>query len=282
MDILVRILNPALMLGMPLALGVYLARRYRVEWGLFGAGALIFVGAQVLHIPFNAYLLAPLLEQLDVQQSGGLLLTALLLGLSAGLFEELARYLGFRYWLKEGRSWRAALMVGAGHGGIESILLGLLVVYALIQALALRGADLSQVLPAGQIALAEAQLQAYWSAPWYAAILGAVERAATICFHLSASVLVARALTRRNLLWLLLAIGWHTLVDALAVYGIQSWGIYWTEATIVLVGLLSLGLVWWTREAPPSPVALEPLPLPPIEPRPQPVDRARLDDSRYN
>ncbi|MBN1667953.1 MAG: YhfC family intramembrane metalloprotease [Anaerolineales bacterium] len=282
MEILVRILNPALMLGMPLALGVYLVRKYQVEWGLFGAGALVFIGAQVLHIPFNAYLLAPLLEQLDIQQNNGLLLTALLLGLSAGLFEELARYLGFRYWLKAGRSWRQALMVGAGHGGIEAILLGLLVIYALIQALALRGADLNQVLPAGQIALAEAQLQAYWSAPWYAAILGAVERAATICFHLGAAVLVARALTRRNLLWLLLAIGWHTLVDALAVYGIQTWGVYWTEAVIVLVGLLSLGLVWCLRDAPSSPAEPEPLSLPPLEPRPQPVDRAKLDDSRYN
>lgn len=281
MDILVRILNPVLMLGMPLVLGVYLVRKYQVEWGLFATGALIFIGAQVLHIPFNIYVLAPVLERIDIQLRSGLLATALLLGLSAGLFEELARYLGFRYWLKDRRSWRQALMVGAGHGGVESILLGLLVIYGLIQALALRGADLSQVLPADQIALAEIQLQAFWSAPWYDAILGAVERAATICFHLSASLLVARAFTHRSLLWLLLAIGWHTLVDALAVFGIQTWGIYWTEAAIVLVGLASLVLVVGLRPAPESVQAPEPLAVPEVKAQPRQVEPDELDDSRY-
>ena len=41
----------------------------------------------------------------------------------------------------------------------------------------------------------------------------AVERIFSLVFHLSAAVLVLQAFTRRNNGWLLLAIGWHALVD---------------------------------------------------------------------
>ena len=187
MDIFVRILNPILMIVMPLGLAVYLVRRLKVEWKLFGLGAVIFVGSQVLHIPFNIWVLNPFLENagLDFTQQGRpLVILAILYGLSAGLFEEIARYLGFRFWLKEDRTWKDSLMYGAGHGGIEAILLGILAFIAFFQLSALRGTDLSTVIPAEHFALAQTQIDAYWSAPWYVSLFGALERAATICFHM--------------------------------------------------------------------------------------------------
>ncbi len=82
--------------------------------------------SQVLHIPFNA-LVNPVFNQfgfialpLSLQNS----ILSVFLGLSAGLFEELSRYAMYRWWAKDARSWGKGLLAGAGHGGIEAILLG--------------------------------------------------------------------------------------------------------------------------------------------------------------
>jgi uncharacterized membrane protein YhfC len=106
------------------------------------------------------------------------------------------------------------------------------------------------VVPAEQLQLARAQLEAYWAAPWYAVLLSAAERLFTICFHLSASLLVLQAFVRRNPAWLAAAIGWHAILDAGAVFGLVTWGVYGSEAFIGLIALLSLGIVYllWKRD----------------------------------
>jgi len=285
MDTFLRFLNAFLMIALPLGLGVLLARRFKVEWRLFGIGALIFVASQVLHIPFNAWVLNPLMQQWGIfgaQEGYRLVLFALLLGVSAGVFEEVARYLFFRFWLKEDRDWESALMLGAGHGGVEAILLGILALYALIQALALRNADLSGLLPADQIEMAQMQLETYWSLPWPMALMGAVERIGALCFHLSATVLVLQVFVRRNWLWLLAAIGWHTLLDAVAVFAVQTWGVYVTEGLILLLGALGVGIVFWLRDSHPEPEEGSTPPQPPAsESRSSPPSAEHLDDSRF-
>jgi len=208
MDVIVRVANSFLMIAIPLALGVILVRWLKVEWKYFGMGAIVFVASQVLHIPFNLWLLSPGIERLGfatAQTGMGLVIVAVLYGLSAGVFEELARYFAYRYWVKDARNWSAGLMFGAGHGGIEAILLGALATYGLIQALLYMNADLTTIVPADQVELAAAQLEAYWSLPWYLAIMGAVERVGAICIHLSASILVLQVFSRRNHLWKILA-----------------------------------------------------------------------------
>jgi uncharacterized membrane protein YhfC len=273
MDIFVRFLSPGIMIVLGLGVGVAVIRRYRVPWGLYGAGALTFIGSQVLHIPFNSLVLNNLLAHFglviaSVRSGWQLLLVGLAYGLSAGLFEELARYVVYGWWLKTSRTWRAALGFGAGHGGIEAVLLGGLGIYSVFQIMSLRFVDLSAVVPPGQLELARLQIETFWSAPWYLVMLGALERVFAICFHLSASVLVVQAFRRRNLLWLLAAIGWHTLLDATAVYGVQAWGAVWTEASLAVFGGLSLLIIYLLREAP--------------DPRPpgQTGERSQLDLSR--
>jgi uncharacterized membrane protein YhfC len=130
-DIFVRLLNALLMIAMPLALVIYLTRKLNVGWRLFGIGGVTFVASQVLHIPFNLWVLNPLMEKfgLSISQIGmQLVIVAILYGLSAGVFEETARYLVYRFWLKKDaeRTWRSALIFGTGHGGIEAIILGVL------------------------------------------------------------------------------------------------------------------------------------------------------------
>src|SRR3972149_48142 len=120
MEIAARGAPPLRMIAMPMALGAYLIRRYRSGWGLFLVGAVTFIGSQIFHIPFNAYVLNPLLASAGFGAETGpgltLALAALLLGLSAGVFEEGARWLAYRFWIRRARTWPQGLAFGSGGG----------------------------------------------------------------------------------------------------------------------------------------------------------------------
>ena len=291
MDILIRLVNALLMIAMPLVLGLILTRRLRVGWRLFVVGAVTFVGSQVFHLPFNTQVLSLVIERLgltEAQTGVPLAVVALLFGLSAGVFEEVARYLVYRLQLKEVTSWGQALMFGAGHGGVEAILLGGLAAYALFQAVAYRGVDLNGLVPPEQLELAKSQLEAYWAAPWYSTVLGAVERAFTLCFHLSASLLVLQAITRKKPAWLVLAVGWHAMVNAVTLFAFGIWGAYVAEGLIGLMALFSLWIVFTLRKhegedgdpthrAHPE-VEIQ---IPVADPAVEEITEGDLEDSRY-
>ena len=295
MDAVLRLLNGLLMLAAPLALGAILARRLRAPWSLYAAGAAGFLGSQLLHIPFNLALLNPAIERAGLVPGSGFpreVLGPALLGLSAGLFEEPARYLIYRLVGRQSRSWAGGLMLGAGHGGLEAILLGVLVLYGFFQAVAYQGAELSALLPAEQVATAQANLNAYWSAPAPTALLGAVERILAICIQLGLSILVLQSIRKRNALWLVLAVGWHALVDGAALVALAAWGAWATEGVIALFALVSLGAVFGLRdrgeptaeERPGAATPTDPPGIPTAVDPPRPAwteDPDRLDDSRY-
>ena len=286
-DIVIRSLNALLMIAMPLALGVYLYRRLGADWRLFGMGAVTFIASQVFHIPFNIWVLNPIIARLGLSMAvpAQLAVVALLLGLSAGVFEEVARYLAYRFQLtvKQDRTWRSALMFGAGHGGIESVVIGVLVAYGFIHLFALKDANLEALIPIDQLAITRTQVDLFWSLPWYGAILGAVERAATLCFHMSAAVLVLQAFRRKNIVWLFMAIGWHTLLDAMAVYASKTWSVYITEALIVGAGLVSIGVIFLLRERSSKPDDKTPTQIEEqsVEIEAQKPSLDHLEDSRY-
>lgn len=285
MNIIIRVLNFSIMIALPVCLAVFLARKHKTAWGLFGIGAGTFIVSQIFHIPFNHWVLEPALARLGLslnQQGLPLAAVGLFYGASAGIFEEVARAIGYRWWIREDRSWEAGLMFGAGHGGIEAILLGALAMFAFVRLMALRGADLSTLVPLDQVELAEAQIKAYWALPWHQAILGAVERGSALLIQLSLSILVLQTFRRKQPGWLFLAIGWHTLVDAAGVYAIQTWSVYTTELIVGIFGLVSVAILFALRSGGNPSIAedkLEPLSL--VEIQPVIPSTVNLEDSRY-
>lgn len=249
-------------------------------------GAVTFILSQIGHIPFN-WAIGKLLSQSNLiywSSIAQVIFSAAFLGLSAGIFEETARYLVLRFWVRDARSWRTAIMFGTGHGGIESIILGALVFLGFFSMLAYRDVDLSQVVPVAQLELAQQQVAAYWTAPWFASTLGALERLFTIPCHIFMAVLVMQVFTRRNILWMFAAIGYHALLDGAAVLGITYLGIYWTEAMVGLFGILSGVLIFALRQPEPEPEP-EPVssPVPLDIPALKPIDESEenLENTRY-
>jgi uncharacterized membrane protein YhfC len=253
MEIAPKGLSLFLMFALPLGLGVYLTRRFRLGWRLFLVGGVTFVLSQIGHLPFNSIVINPVLARLGFPQAGpgaGLALTAAILGLSAGLFEEGARYLIFRFWIRSARTWSEGVLFGAGHGGTEAMLLGVFLLLQHIQAYALRGQDLSQIVPAEQLGAAEAQLAAYWASPPALFLLAPVERVFAMAVQISLAVLVLQGFVRgAGLLWLGAAIGWHAVVDGVAVFlgitwGAQTGSLAGAVSTEVAVGILAAVSVW--------------------------------------
>ncbi|MBN1149407.1 MAG: YhfC family intramembrane metalloprotease [Anaerolineales bacterium] len=278
------LLNGLLMILLPVVLGVYLARKFGLGWRLLWIGAAVFILSQIGHLPFN-YILTLLFQRgaLPVPpEAWRLPFNAVVLGLSAGLWEECARYAAYRWWARDARSWRKGLLMGAGHGGIEAILLGLLVLLTFANMLVARSLDLTSLLPAEQLQAAQAQVQAYWSMRWCEPLFGALERAFTLPFHLAASLLVLQTMLRRQARWLFLAIGWHALLDAVAVYGAGTWGTYVTEALLGGFALASLGIIFALRGAEPAEEALLAPPLPQGEVQPAPAPLPAVDETPEN
>jgi uncharacterized membrane protein YhfC len=230
------------MIVLPILLWIYFRRRFALSWKLVIAGALTFIAAQILHIPL-VFGLSSFLQTLP------LLVHAVLLGLLAGIFEETARYILFKFILKNTRAWKEGVLVGLGHGGIEAILLGILAAVGFATMLGYRSIDLSTVpsIPADQLELARQQVEAYWSAPWYMALMGFVERVFAICLHVSLSVMVLYAIVYGKPLWFWLALLWHAFVDAVAVYVGQEVGVLAVEGIIAVFAIISLWIVWMLR-----------------------------------
>lgn len=279
-----------LILVLAIGTGVILTRKFNLSWRFYAVGAAVFIGSQVFHIPFNAWLLQPLTRQVippALSRTQSLLVSAALLGLSAGLFEETARYIAYRWWARDARSWARGLLLGAGHGGAEAIVVGLLVLLTFVQVLALRGQDLSSLFPSDAVQLAEQQVNTYWSAAWYDSLLSFVERALTLPVQISLSILVLQVFTRDQSRWLWTAIGWHTLVDALAVFSAQIWSIYLTEGLIALLAAVSIAIIYLLRAPEVQPASSEGFPqteqsVPPFQLPEIEESLENLERTRYN
>jgi len=247
-----------IMLGFPVGLWLLLRSRPGVTWGLIGAGVVTFIGSQVVHLPLN-WALGLLGGERGVA-SWPLPLMALVVGLSAGVCEEGARYLVLRFWRREARSWTQGVAFGAGHGGVEAILLGLMVAVNFVTMVVLRGMSLEELGLSGEILeQAQVQVDAFWAIPWYLPLLGGLERVFAVTIQIALSLLVMRALTHRNAGWLLAAIGGHTLVDGVAVFlaGV-GWPPLALEGLVLLFALGGLALILALQRAEPFALSGEP------------------------
>ncbi|HTX89849.1 MAG TPA: YhfC family glutamic-type intramembrane protease [Anaerolineales bacterium] len=287
MDILfwTHLLNGLLMVGMPIGLGIFLTRKFHLDWRLWWIGAATFVLSQLGHIPFNL-LVSPLFNQyffIALPVVWQRVINAVFLGLSAGFFEEFFRYGMYRWWAKDARSWRKGLLAGAGHGGAEAIILGGITLYAFIQLATLRNADLSHLVPASQLAAAQQQVHSYWTMPWAASLLGALERFFTIPIQVSFAVLVLQTFTRKQWYWVWLAVLYHALIDATAVIVPAYIPGAWVEAFVAFYALVSVVLIFTLRQPEPPEAALpvsDPVSVMPLKPVEE--TRENLDNTRFS
>ena len=243
----------------PFLLGYWIVRRGKVGWKLFGLGVLFFVVVQIVHTPLVVILQNPaltFLQGVTGDPTVALAGWAILLGLLAGLFEEVGRYLVFRYYFPRKSiplRREEGFQFGVGWGGIESMLVGsllLLTLFSYVTLTPLTDEQLEQwddTLTSDQIEALKTQIHALRSLTPMDLLPGLAERLMAITLHLAWSLMVLTAIIRGRMFLLGLAVLWHTAVDAVAVFLAGTAGILAAEGAIALfalAGVLYLVLTW--------------------------------------
>lgn len=155
----------------------------------FILGILAFVISQILiRIPLLEYLQSHSTDYLMFRTMRPILFS-IILGLSAGIFEELARFIMMHFFMKQ-RNWRTGFIFGAGHGGIEAIL------FLGVQAIIMLSSP-----------LAYAYNVNFW--------LGGMERLFAMLLHIGLSIIVLQAVVQKKFMYVFIAIIIHGFIDSL-------------------------------------------------------------------
>ncbi len=195
-----------LIVAVPAACAVWLRRSYppATSWRYLAYGCLVFLAVQ-------AVVRLPLLKALQVgaaSLSWPVVPPLVVLAASAGVFEEIGRYAGYRFLFRKHWNWRAGVMYGLGHGGFESLVVAGQMAVTVYLFAAYSSLDISVV------QFSSAQLAEIARArEWWLPLAGAFERLAMLPIHVALSVMVLQVFTRGRRWWLGAAIGSHLLVN---------------------------------------------------------------------
>lgn len=156
-------------IGLPLLLFFYAYRQKKVMPFLLGSAA--FLLSQILlRIPLLQYL-GENYPAYTMMSMTNPILFAIMIGLSAGLFEELARFILMTFLVKQ-RNFQAGFYFGAGHGGIEAVLIV--------------GIPVATLLFSPTMALSSEM-----------AFMGGIERFFAIVLHIGLSILILQAIVQK-------------------------------------------------------------------------------------
>ena len=220
----------------------YAARKRLLGWRYLGLGALFWALTVAVKfavaIPLNPVVFRLLGVSYERLFAPGNLIAYLYIGALTGVFEVGLTWLVLSraHWGKA--TWPQALVFGIGFGVVEALLLGLLGFGSALAALL--GTEALPISVLGGLA---------GNATLAMGLAPVVERLAVILAHIFACVLIFYAIGRGEAKWGWLAIGYKTLLDAVAGFA-NFWGVstlskIWTmEAILVVLGLIAL---WGAR-----------------------------------
>lgn len=227
-------------IGLPVTLAVLAIKKFKVAWIVIVTGVLTFIGSQVVHLPLLYGINALFTYKVLPMPSAALLpwFNAIVAGLLAGLCEETARLVGFKILKAKATPYTSGLALGIGHGGIESVIVGVVVLVSF---------------SAGLFSTSALQITQFWSMPWHLPLAGGVERITAISAQLFMSVLVWKAVTSHNYWWYGLAVLYHTVLDGLSVVltqnGFSAWALEGIIGLFLVFNVIVLWRFWVSEKA---------------------------------
>jgi uncharacterized membrane protein YhfC len=139
----------------------------------------------------------------------------------------------------------------------------------------------TSLVPVEQHPLVYAAIAQMIEQPWYALLLGAIERAFALSIHLALSLLVLQVFLRKQIRWLFIAVGWHALVDASAVIASSYITPLQVELVIGVFGVISILMIYLFKAPEPSKPSLQPVLEPLTGSFVINVSSEKIEDSRY-
>ncbi len=227
-SLLFMVLSLLLIFLFPISLAVYMYKKHRISLKALFIGAAVFIVFQLLtRIPLLSVLSSQPWYQPLAQN---LLFSAVIIGgLTAGLFEEVGRYLGFRFTLKNELSWKNGIAFGIGHGGIEAIvLIGLTYINNIVWSIMINNGTFdSAIAPQIGVEMANHLKHLLIATPPTDFLLAGLERVFAVTSHIAFSLIVLYGVMKRKSIYVLYAILLHTALNAPAVIiianGFSTW-----------------------------------------------------------
>lgn len=207
----------------PVLMLMYFVFYKRKELKPFVVGLLVFFISQiVLRLPILYFILPT--QTWYIKLSVDPYLCSIFLGLTAGIFEEVGRYIGFKYFLKNNRQYKDGLAFGFGHWGVEALLIvGINAVVLLFNASLAQTTGLTTL----------------------NSFLMGIERLLTLSLHVGFSMIVLYGIRLNEIKYLFIAIILHGVVDAglgilpqlinVGILGIEAYVLIWALAFLYLI-----------------------------------------------
>ncbi len=225
---------------LPVVLLIFFKRKWKIPWKAVMIGSLTFLVFAMILKNLLQYYFLEVNETTSDLLFGTPILFVLFAAFAAGIFEEVGRYVSYRFLLKDHRERKDGIAFGIGHGGIEAILVGALGAFATLQIAIMINQGSLDALIAAQPAL-EQQKEAIINTPSYHFILAGLERVAALSIQIALSILVLYGIRQRKIAILFLAILVHAAVDVMAgLYQIEVLPLMATEIIVYLLGILGL------------------------------------------
>lgn len=231
----------------PVGLVIYFYKKTRISMSFVIAGALVFFITQiVIRIPALSFLST---QSWFKSFSSKILLYSLFLGLTAGVFEEVGRFLGFKLLPKDRLEWKNGIAFGLGHGGIEAvILLGFASINNIVYSLFINAGVFNEVIkplmPGNTSQMIKSQLI---NTPSYMFAIGGIERIFAIIIQVAFSLIVMYGIVSRKPVFLIYAILLHTLVD-MPLPLLSKVSIWVSELYLLLMAVIALLFIYKSKE----------------------------------
>ena len=254
--IVVAIVVTVFVIVYPFILGSIAHHKLAVGWKYFWFGVLVFLVFQLLtRLPLVILLQDTLLASLLRSSPAFNWLWLVILAVTAALFEEVGRYVGYRLFMgREQKTWSKAVMFGLGHEGLESIVLvGGQIILTLLSIVIFSAININS-LPAAQRQSVIQQIATINALPIWFPLLAAWGRFWSFPLQVALSVMVLQVFRRHQIRWLYLAILFHALVDFLTSAFPQAFGQSTAIELLVngmlcVFGLFGVWIIWRLREA---------------------------------
>jgi uncharacterized membrane protein YhfC len=117
-----------------------------------------------------------------------------------------------------------------------------------------KNVDSSTLVTADQVPGFQAQITAFWSAPWYYSLREAFQQLFTVPIQICLALLVLQTFIRKQWYWVFLAIGFHTLVEASKIIAQNLINENLISLVLAVFAIASVVIIVVLRRSDPAPV----------------------------
>lgn len=220
----------------PILLVIYFKRKERFSIKTVVIGSLgFFLFAMILESLLHSVVISTKIIKMNT------IPFAIYGALAAGVFEEVGRFVMFKFFLTKNRQWKDGLGYGLGHAGIETVLVGALsYLNVIVMSLAINSGTIVDLLKNQDAAAIETIKNSLVNVTLLATSMGVFERIFAFIIQIALTFIVLYAIKERKNIYLLVAILIHALIDfAAALYQIKFiTNLYVVEGIVLIFAII--------------------------------------------